>query len=159
MIWRLCVCTAVPSNRLNRGRAAKGCLTTPGIIVLLLLIGGLYFESRRPRFSDTSPSTIDVHVEDSASTNATVYQVSITNRAACETVLREFSQARPYIDQKKAVGKFTFHYDSGKTDVVWMISNSHGWRCRDDTFIRFIKCVSSRGRPTTRCINFWRGEG
>jgi len=100
-----------------------------------------------------------VHVEDSASTNATVYQMSITNRAACETVLREFSQARPYIDQKKAVGKFTFHYDSGKTDVVWMISNSHGWRCRDDTFIRFIKCVSFAGTANHPLYKFLEGRG
>jgi hypothetical protein len=93
----------------------------------LVLIGGcLYYESRRPHFSGTSPSAIDVHIGGyHASTND--YHMSITNRTACETLLREFRQARPYVDQSKAVGKFTFHYDSGKTDVVWMISGSHGY--------------------------------
>ena len=67
-----------------------------------------------------------MHIDaDYASTND--YHMSITNRTACETLLREFSQARPYIDQSKAVGKFTFHYENGKTDVVWIIAGSQGY--------------------------------
>jgi hypothetical protein len=53
------------------------------------------------------------------STNA--YRFTITNRAACEAVVREFSQARPVFGASKAIGELAFRYDSGKTDVVWMI--------------------------------------
>jgi len=101
------------------GGVAKGCLTVLGFIVLALIGGCLYFESRRPHFSGTSPLAIDVRVRDVFSTN--VYQMSITNRGACETIVREFSQARPIFGATKAVGEFTFRYESGKTDVVWML--------------------------------------
>jgi hypothetical protein len=117
--WPVRIIPSSPSNRWKSGSAGKGCLTALGILAFSLIGGCLYFESRRPHFSGTSPSAIDVRVDDVASTN--VYQMSITNRAACETILQDFLQARPVFGASKAIGAFTFHYDSGKTDVVWMI--------------------------------------
>jgi len=47
--------------------------------------------------------------------------MSITNRAACEAVVREFAQARPVFGASKAIGELAFRYDDGKTNVVWML--------------------------------------
>lgn len=108
------------TSRLESGGCAKGCLSALGICALAALAGCIYFESRRPRFSGTSPVAIDVKVQpDYYSTNA--YRFSITNRTACEAVVREFTQVRPVFGASMAIGELAFRYDSGKTDVVWML--------------------------------------
>lgn len=108
-----------PSGR-QKGGAMKGCLTALAMVVLLAIGGCLYFDSGRPRFSGTSPSSIDVYIERKQLSTNDDYRMTITNRAACESILRGFSEAHHVFGASKAFGKFTFHYDSGKTDVVWV---------------------------------------
>ncbi len=127
LVWRLVHTEPTsPSAHSIDGGVAKGCLTVLGVTILALIGGCFYFESRRPHFSGASPLAIDVRVRDLSSTN--VYEISITNRTSCEAIVREFSQARPVLGAGKAVGEFTFHYDSGNTDVVWMLPGMpHGY--------------------------------
>ena len=74
------------------------------VILALLLIAGCvyYFDLRKVHFSGTSPIAIDVHIHDHASTN--IYDVSITNRAACEGLLKELQHASPGFGGSQVVG-------------------------------------------------------
>jgi len=90
---------------------------------------------------------IDVRIPDRSSTN--VYQMSITNRAACEAVLQEFAQARPVFGSRQVIGKLTFRYDNGKTDVVHMLPGmpdgyytiylGNTFRMRSERFYQVLK--------------------
>ena len=101
----------------------KGCLWVVAIIVLALIGGCLYFESRRPHFNGIRPLAIDVVVRDYA-TGTNEYRTTITNRAACDAFLREFSQARPVFGSEMVMSTFAFRYDSGRTDTVGVL---HGF--------------------------------
>lgn len=101
---------------------------TLGVIVLLVIAGCVYFHSRRPRFSGTSVSAIEVHIAPDYYANPTNgYWTRITDRPACDAILREFRQARPIFGGTKVEGELTFLYDNGKTDVVRILPGlSHG---------------------------------
>ena len=87
-------------------------------ILALLLIGGcVYLVTQRPHFSGSSPVAIDVRVSAYVS-DTNEYRTSITNRAACDTVLQEFRQAHWVFGSEKQMGTFTIRYDNGKTDDV-----------------------------------------
>lgn len=116
------------SEQKERGGAFKGCLFMIVIIGLALIGGCLYFETRRPHFSGTSPLAIDVSVRyyDGGPNNYGMrdYALTITNRAACEAILREFQKARPVFGSEKGMGTFTFRYDNGEKDDVLIL---HGF--------------------------------
>jgi len=107
----------------QKGGAVKGCLGVVAIIVLVLIGGCLYFESRRPHFNGTQPLAIDIVVRDYV-TGTNEYRTSITNRDACDAFLREFSQARPVFGSEMVMGTFAFRYASGNTDTVGVL---HGF--------------------------------
>jgi hypothetical protein len=91
-------------------------------ILAMLLIGGCsvyYFRLRRPHFSGDSPISVDLHVTDVASTN--IYQMSITNRAACEALVKELRRASPTFGGSAVIGEITFRYADDKTDTVYIL--------------------------------------
>jgi hypothetical protein len=100
-------------------RFARNCFITIGILVLVLISGCIFYYSRHPQFSGTAPLAIDVRISTDSSMNG--YRMSITNREACETILREFRQAHGVFSGHKEVGELAFHYDNGTTDVVLMM--------------------------------------
>jgi hypothetical protein len=114
---------SIPATASQKGGAVKGCLGVVAIIALALIGGCLYFQLRRPHFNGIRPLAIDVVVHDYA-TGTNEYRTTITNPAACDAFLREFTQARPVFGSEMVIGTFTFRYDSGKTDAVGVL---HGF--------------------------------
>jgi hypothetical protein len=47
--------------------------------------------------------------------------MSITNRSACEGLVKELAQASPTFGGSMVVGKLTFRYADGKTDTVYIL--------------------------------------
>jgi len=50
--------------------------------------------------------------------------MSITNRTACDAILREFRQAHWVFGSEAQMGTFTIRYDNSKTDIVLFL---HGF--------------------------------
>ena len=84
-----------------------------GILFLLLLSFSIY--AQRPRFGGTSPKAIEVVVFRPFS-NEIAYRTDITNRVACEKVLKELRQARFTFFGFKPTGVLNIQYDNGRVD-------------------------------------------
>src|ERR1039458_187038 len=96
-------------------RFAKSCLLTFGVIILLALSCCFYI--RRPRFSRSSPVTIEVICQ-SDDSSSVEYQLAITNQVACNTIIRTLSDAHFVGFGGKSRSWLLIHYVSGKTDCV-----------------------------------------
>jgi hypothetical protein len=98
-------------------RFARYCATAIGIVILVMIAFGEYCRSKHPQFGGASPLAIDVRVTRKySSTN--LYRISITNRAACDSILNELRQAQFVLDRNKAIGEIVIRYDNGKADIV-----------------------------------------
>jgi hypothetical protein len=84
-----------------------------GILFLLLLSISIY--AQRPRFGGTSPKAIEVVVFRPFS-NEIAYRTDITNRGACEKLLKDLGQARFTFFGFKPTGVLNIQYDGGKVD-------------------------------------------
>ncbi len=106
---------ASPAAAQKESGAVRNLLSALGTLAVLLIGVYFYFETRRPHFSGATPSAINVQV---GQWGYSYDEKTINNRAACDAILREFSKARPVFRSEKVIGRFTFQYDSGKTDRV-----------------------------------------
>jgi hypothetical protein len=84
-----------------------------GVLALLLL--SFTFYAQRPRFGGSSPKAIEVVVFRPFSKEI-AYRTEITNRAACEKVVKELRQARFTFFGFKPTGVLNIQYDDGKVD-------------------------------------------
>ena len=96
-------------------RFVRDLFIAGGVLVLALIGGCVYFHSRSPQFSGASPEVVDLRISSSSST---AYQSRITNREACDTLLREFRQAHGVFFRHRPSGEMTFSFANGKTDTV-----------------------------------------
>ena len=104
----------------SQRRIARYCAIAMGIVFLVLITFGEYSRSKHPQFGGASPLAIDVRVtRDYSSTS--LYRMSITNRAACDSILNELRQAHFVLDRNKAIGELVIRYNNGKTDIVLMM--------------------------------------
>ncbi len=84
-----------------------------GVLFLLLLCFSVYVQ--RPRFGGSSPKSIEVVVYRPFSSEI-AYHTDISDRAACEKVLRELRHARFTFFGFKPTGVLNIQYDDGKVD-------------------------------------------
>jgi hypothetical protein len=107
-------------------RFVRDLFIAVGVLVLTLIGGCVYFHSRSPRFSGASPEVVEVRMY---SLSGTAYQSSITNREACDTLLREFRQAHGVFFRHRPSGEMTFRFANGKTDTVQVAFGSPQGYC------------------------------
>ena len=107
-------------------RFVRDLFMAVGVLVLALIGGCVYFHSRSPQFSGASPEVIDVRISTSSSI---AYRSSITNREACDTLLREFRQAHGVFFRHRPSGEMTFRFANGKTDTVQVTFGSPQGYC------------------------------
>jgi hypothetical protein len=84
----------------------RGVLVAAGI-VLFLILGCVYFFSQTPALAHKALAGIDVHFGE--------YRASITDRAVCESILKELCQARRALAVPQWAGHITFRYVDGST--------------------------------------------
>ena len=84
-----------------------------GVLFLLLLSFSLYVQ--HPRFGGSSPTRIEVIAYRPLSTDI-VYRTDITDRAACEKVVKELGQARFALFGFKPTGVLNIQYENGRID-------------------------------------------
>jgi len=84
-----------------------------GVLFVLLLCFSIFIQ--HPRFSGHSPKVIEV-VAYRPSSSEIAYRADVTNRVACEKVLKELGQARFAFFGFKPTGVLNIQYDNGKVD-------------------------------------------
>jgi hypothetical protein len=86
-----------------------------GVVFLCFFAFALYF--RHPRFSGISPKDIEVVAYRPFSDEIT-YRMDIRERASCEKVLKELSQAQFSVFGFRPTGVLNIRYDNGTEDHV-----------------------------------------
>jgi hypothetical protein len=108
------------------GLVTKLALTAVTTVVLVIIAGYIYLHTRRAQFSSRSVASIDLRREGLTSTLTNSYQVSITNRVACERILQEFSHAHWVFGFSQGATELSIRYLDGQTDVVWLAPGMPG---------------------------------
>ena len=88
-------------------------LVVIGALFISVFVFSIYLQ--HPRFSGVSPTVIEVVAYRPFSSEIT-YRTDITNRAACEKLLKELRQARFTFFGFKPTGVLNIRYDNGRVD-------------------------------------------
>lgn len=99
----------------------KGSRSTPGRSFIaaasILIVGWYLMWLRGPSFSGDTASSIEITMQSPEVPNVKTeaWQTSITNEAACASLLALLRSARPHLDHKCGdVGSFRIHYTNGR---------------------------------------------
>jgi hypothetical protein len=104
-------------------RFLKGCLMAVGVFLLLVVSCSIYVH--HPHLSASQALAIDLRAHKQGN-SAGAYQTTITNRDACEAILRQLRMARFVGFGAAPNGEMTIRYANGKADrVLLMWSPDH----------------------------------